>query len=228
MRLPSLLCLVALLGADACGGSDAAPDAAPPDAAEPVTLSGTVIQLSATRSPVANATVSLRGAEPAMTTTTDAAGGFTLSVPPERATLVVDADTFTGVVIPLEVPTEGRSGVEIGLIASTALTTTMSLVGLTQDAAKGALIVEFAAPIAGGETATIDATSSAAFHFEGGIPTTGNMLASNSTGSVVFANVVPGEATVEVTPTPCVLVEGIATVPVDVGRITRLRADCNE
>ena len=139
-----------------------------PDAGAPVTVSG-VVQDGESEGPVAGATVSVVGASPANSTTTDQNGNWSLSIAQGAAVFVrAEATGFVSSQIGGTIPEGGTTEVEIIVVTRTFLNSLLSEGGLgNQPAGKGVAVVTFDGESgSGGERVFLSAGNQGALTFD--------------------------------------------------------------
>ena len=213
---------------DGGNGSDSAMTA---DAAPPVTVTGHVQTNSGSSpTPLVGAVVSVVGATPANMTTSAADGTYSLTVPAGpafiRATEASVQPLQEGIVV------AGGATLDLQPVGTTDYNTVKGQLALTQDAAKGILIVKFnTSDTSGGYGATLSAAHGISFSFMNGVPQqSSTTLAGSSDKDLVFANVTAGTTTV--TPSApaghtCTLAQAITNIRIDGGVFTQVRVNCN-
>ncbi|MCC6993540.1 MAG: hypothetical protein IT370_02810 [Deltaproteobacteria bacterium] len=197
------------------------------DAAAPTAVSGHVtIDNGGSGAPLGTGTVSVAGASPAITTALANDGAYSLQVPRGPAFIRVTSPTVAtiqeGVVV-------GATPITLDFraIPNSDVTQVLGALSITQDTAKGVVLVDFAGGAPGSQYgATLSATHGASFNPE--TPA----LASTVPGDkqLVFPNVVAGTTTVTAMPPSghtCSPHAAITAFRVDANVFTQVVFDCN-
>lgn len=197
------------------------------DAAAPTAVSGhATTDNGGSGAPLSSGTVSVAGASPAITTALANDGAYSLQVPRGTAFIRLTSPTVAtlqeGVVVGAAPITLDFRG-----IRSTDVTQVLTTLSITQDSAKGVVLVDFAGGAPGSQYgATLSAAHGASFN-----PNT-PALASTVPGDrqLVFPNVVAGTTTVTAMPPSghtCAPHAAITAYRVDANVFTRVVFDCN-
>ncbi|MGB5192039.1 MAG: carboxypeptidase regulatory-like domain-containing protein, partial [Polyangiales bacterium] len=199
------------------------------------TVTGVVYARDAAENPVADATVSVVGTQ--LSTTTNQRGEFTLeNVPNGAQFFATEAAGNWGVVDYWDVPEETQFGADFGVIPDADIQDVAATLGRTISADDGAVDVTFDEGAAGGETASITASSDPPFTFNlAGVPVEqpGVIADEDGYGDLIFTSVDPGDgpvgATVAGVPgsTTCLVDEDPGTTyPIIAKSITIVYAYC--
>lgn len=173
--------------------------------------------------------------ESGVSTTTDAAGEFTLLLSSGSTAWIrrTAADYYPyqiGLVVP-----PGGAAVEIGGPTEGDVDLIAGILGTTIDEADGILAINFdgvGVSTTGGFTATISATADGSFVFAaGGAPQEGNTTIAGQDANVIYYNVETGTSTISVDPPDgwnCTSATGLASYRVDAGVISQAQFDCTD
>jgi hypothetical protein len=178
----------------ACGGDDGGGDNLPGDD----NLGGTVVNDTG---PIAGATVSVLGANPAVEATTDADGKFSLLVPEGESDFLIEAAGHWGEVVRGNVdPGEKISGVEVELTTDAEVTEVATALSRTIAESNGIVVANFVSDGTDLASAKVDlldnnapVASDAPFSFDSnGDPTETPSILGGTAAELIFTNVAAG------------------------------------
>jgi hypothetical protein len=235
------LCLLAVLASFvlACGGDDSSSPDAPNnsidasfdamlfDAAPPVSVTGTV---TVRDTPVSGATVAIMGT--AITDTTNGSGAFEIMVPPGEHYITATSTPDYGSLSRITVPAGGLTGVNLDVIDDADVADVATQLSRTFSETNGIVQIDFNDTAAGGEGATITASSDAAFTFDqNNDAVVSAVIIAGGNTELIFSNVAVGTTGAAVTNgsgTTCALdYPGVTTWPVVARTLTKIPATCN-
>ena len=197
---------------------------------KPVKVTG-FVENDDTQKKVKGATVSVVGAAPPNSTTTDSWGSFTLQIKP-GSTVFLKAE-FSGLVstiLPLVTSATSNPSMEFYLLSAATLDLDYKDAGMPKrDSAKGIVEVQFNnKSSAGGEGASLSVSHGGSFAFNAsGDAVKSSKLLPSGEDSLTFVNVATGQTSVNLSASKCKLTyASIKKYPVQANTLTDIAAIC--
>ena len=197
---------------------------------KPVKVTG-FVENDDTRKKITGATVSVVGASPPNSTTTDSWGSFTLQIKP-GSTVFLKAE-FSGLVstiLPLVTSATSNPSMEFYLLSAATLDLDYKDAGMPKrDSAKGIVEVQFNnKSSAGGEGASLSVSHGGSFAFNAsGDAVKSSKLLPSGEDSLTFVNVATGQTSVNLSASKCKLTyASIKKYPVQANTLTDIATVC--